>query len=131
MSVTFFDLQNKNNPVNGTIFANDDNLIASLREMQSREPFFCEIIGNENKLTIGIGPHKSCAQYSALSGDPPYLMAIGDNSDREDGELSFLIDDIATPVPCRYALSSNELWTVIDSFVKTEEPNSELYWEEI
>jgi len=131
MTVTFFDRQVEGNPINGSKFDTSESLIETLQNLQYREPFFCELVGAVSKLLLGLGSQHSCVQYGALNGDPPYLMAMGANRNDEEGELSFLIGDTATPVPSRYALSSPELWTAIESFMKTETVSPRLDWEEI
>lgn len=131
MTVTFFDRQIEGNAMNGSKFANSESLIEALQGLQSRESFFCELHGERSKLLVGLGSQRSCVQYSALNGDPPYLMAMGVNRKDDQGELSFLIGDTATPVPSRYALLEAELRAVIESFVETETASPKLDWEEI
>jgi len=72
MIVTFVDLQDSSNKLNDVPIDKRATLIEILEGMlQQREPFICELLG-ENKfdLMIGIGP-LGCAQYAGPDHDPP------------------------------------------------------------
>src|ERR1700719_2693002 len=77
MIVSFFDVQDGTNPLNGSTYADSSSLLDCLRLLSSRPPFFCEIEGEDGfKLLVGIGGKWSCIQHSAVDGSPPYLIAL-------------------------------------------------------
>ncbi len=132
MIVKFYDIQDTNNPFNGKSFESCDPLIDRLRDFQRREPFFCELVGqNGYKLLIGLGNPWSCVQYSKVGGELPYLMAIANGTKLPGDDLEFLAGNTITPVRFRYALSSDTLWRVIRHFFETGEPSRDVRWEEI
>jgi len=55
MNVTFFDMGDESNPLNGSTIRDSGRLLQILRDMQGREPSFCELLGeNGYQLTVGI-----------------------------------------------------------------------------
>src|SRR5262245_46023167 len=76
MTVTFVDLQDGANPMNGAEMDSGATLSAAIDRLMSRPPFLCELSGaNGYHLLVGIGPDVGCVQHSAGDGSPPYLMA--------------------------------------------------------
>ena len=45
MVVSFYDLQDLENPLNGSSFESSESLIAMLDVLTSQPPFFCELAG--------------------------------------------------------------------------------------
>ncbi|HLW90519.1 MAG TPA: Imm1 family immunity protein [Roseiarcus sp.] len=132
MIVKFHAMQDPLNQLNAKRFENCDLLIDALRRLQNREPFFCELDGqNGFKLLIGLGNPWSCVQYSKIDGEPPYLMAMAEGEKLRGDDLEFLIGNTVTPVLFRYALSQDTLRRIIRSFFETGEPSRDVRWEEI
>ncbi len=76
MKVQFLDLEDKSDPAHGTAVKDQDQLLALLDRLRSREPFACELIGgNGSDLMIGVGP-VGFAQHSRHDGIPPYLVTV-------------------------------------------------------
>ena len=131
MVVRFYDRQEEDNSLNGEDISKLGSLSEFLSKLQEKPAFFCELIGQSNKLLVGLGRVRSCAQFSGIAGEPPYLMAVGSAGDLDGDELEFLINDTATPVPFRYSLLNQEIINVIDSFVDSEKRSPLVSWEEI
>jgi hypothetical protein len=106
--------------------------LSPLFEPSTKEPFFCELISdNGYKLLIGIGKRIGCVQYSRIDGVPPYLIALKDTSDGEQGYIEFLIDGTPTPVSMRYCIPLEDVRQIANHFLKTGELDSSFLWEEI
>src|ERR1700761_2600778 len=132
MIVRFYDRQDLENPLNGSSFESGESLIATLDTLTNRQPFFCELIGERGfNMLIGLGGVWSCVQHSPMDGDPPYLMALRRDDGEDGGDLEFLIENTATPVPYRFRLSREELNEVARHFVETGKPAPLVRWEEI
>lgn len=77
MIVEFFDRQDDANPMNGSRVDGVEPLLRVLDAQQDRDPFFAELVGaNGFKLLVGLGGAVGCLQFSASTGEPPYLMAV-------------------------------------------------------
>jgi hypothetical protein len=131
MAVKFYDLQNVANPKSGQSFATSAELIETLISFRIYDSFFCEIVGEQSKLIVGLGPNWSCVQFCSTDALPPYWMATGAVKDQKNSDLEFLIDDTLSFVPFRYALSIDELRQVLTAFVNSESRAPEISWEEI
>jgi hypothetical protein len=130
--VEFFDRQNGQNPLNGCVFTQTTDLLALLNQLQQRDPFFCEFLGqNDHKILLGIGGTVGCVQYSGKNGDPPYLMAVSADPDSLTERREFLIGDTLTPVASRYCLSFDTVREIAAYFQMTGERSPIVSWEEI
>src|SRR5690242_20342641 len=110
MTVTFFDRQDKLNPLNGTMIQDPGEVAQLLKSLQHRTPFLCELIGdNGYNLLLGIGATCGCSQYSRGDGNPPYLMAIGDDQAASEEYVEFLTADTPTPIARRYCITSQAI----------------------
>ena len=75
LTVTFFDLQELSNSMNGLRIKNQKELDEALEQLRNREPFFFELFGeNGYKLLVGFGDTIGCVQHSPADGDTPYLI---------------------------------------------------------
>jgi hypothetical protein len=102
-----------------------------IQSMQHREPFSAELVGeNGCGLLLGLGSADGCVQFSSHDHEPPYLMALGSNP-TEPGELDFLIDDTATPVPRHYCIPMDKVAEIAAVFLDSGQWASDVAWEEI
>jgi len=132
MSVSFLDHQDPLNPLNGRRFQSGADLATVLADLRARPPFFCEIIGDKGfKQLLGVGPGQCCVQHSASSGEPPYLMAVGDSKAPLDEYVEFLSGNTLTPVARRYCVSFDLMTEVVVHFVAHGDRLPTLEWEEI
>jgi hypothetical protein len=135
MRSQFFDRQHTDNPLNGVMVDNSAALRTLVHNLQGREPFFAELIGdNRCKLLLGIGPAEGCVQFSTVDGAPPYLMAMRNDPEQEGVEqncLDFLIGDTPTPVPRRYCLPMHKVVEIAANFLMQGERSTDVTWESI
>jgi hypothetical protein len=132
MKVKFFDMDNASNPLNGSTIRDSRWLLKILQGMQGREPFFCELEGeNGYRLDLGVAATFGCAQYSHSEGDPPYLMAIDDNAKPEGGYKEFFCQNMHTSVPAHQCLPLGVIMEIAAFFLETGRPSPAVSWEEI
>lgn len=133
MTSQFFDMQDTENPLNGTSVRSSSELQSLLEGVTDREPFFAELVAeNGFKLLLGIGPSEACVQFSLTDGSPPYLMAVArDAPSTAEGEVEFLIGDTATPVPKRFSLPYKTMVDVAACFVDSGERYTGVAWEDV
>jgi hypothetical protein len=87
MTIAFHDMEDDENPLNGTTVHSSDALRKILRGLRGREPFACELEGENGAcLVLGIGP-LGTAQYNRDEGGPYFLAVTNRNvvahADRE------------------------------------------------
>lgn len=132
MQVILHDLENPRSHEHGLQIETPEELSSTLDRIQHRDPFMLELeSGYGFRLIIGIGGPVACAQHSPGSGDPPYLVAIGNPASSNDEETSFLCGGTPTPVSKRRCISYETLKRIAIHFLKTGKPSPELLWEEV
>ena len=90
MNVTFKDLQDRSNVMNGTCVRDSPALYAILDSLREREPFMFELVGaNGFTLLIGFSKEVGCVQFSKNDGAPPYLMALNDDAVEDEPFVGF------------------------------------------
>jgi hypothetical protein len=132
MSATFHDLQQLDNPVNGTrvdTTAAIAELIGSLRE---RKPFLFELRGDNGfMLTVGFAGNCGSVQYSTSDGSPPYLMAVADDAVDDGKFVDFLAGNTPTPVPRRFCLPIDQVEKIAAEFLTRGGKSTAVAWEGI
>jgi hypothetical protein len=132
MVVTLLDYQDENDPINGLVIADDEQLSRVLDNLRTRKPFFAELSGEHGyKLLIGIGGPVGCAQYSRADGSPPYLMAMVSNSVVPKDYTGFLAGGTLSPVPARYILPFENVKEIAIYFRQTGARSATVSWEEL
>src|SRR5690349_6937812 len=107
MRLTFFGSSQDTNAVE---VKTKGDLLALLKSFPERRPFFCELFANNGyKLLVGVKGTLGCAQYSAIDGDPPYLVAVTPFPYDADGQVEFLMEDEPTAIIARYCLPFDKL----------------------
>ena len=133
MRITVHDLENPSSPEHRLQIDTPAELSSVLDRLHHREPFNLELESEYGfLLTVGIGGSISCAQHSPASGDPPYLVAIGNPSAVNDDEATtFLCGGTPTPVSSRQCIPFATLKHIAAYFLETGQPSPELQWEEV
>jgi hypothetical protein len=132
MNVRFLDLEDGQNPLNGSIVGQSTQLMDLLSHLQGRPPFFCELIGESGyKLLLGIGGPRGCIQHSRADGDPPYLMAVADESQHSNEDFEFLIGGTLTPVASRFCVQFKTVREIAAHFQMTGERSPKTRWEAV
>lgn len=131
-NVVFRDLQELENPMNGSRLPSAFAIAAAFRSFAGRKPFLFELERNDGSvLTIGFGGNYGCVQHSATGGSPPYLMALGDE-DADDGKfLEFLAGNTPTPIPQRFCLPIEQVVKIVSEFIEYGTKSKAVTWEEI
>jgi hypothetical protein len=131
MNVTFFDIEDKANHLNGTIIRDGDRLSQVLEGVRMRAPFFCELIGeNGYELLIGVGP-EGCVQFGQRDGNSAYLVAVSPDQVAKGGQIEFLCNGLPTPVPRRYCMPFDSIREIAGYFLDTGRMHPTFAWEEI
>src|SRR5581483_4737569 len=100
MRIKPLNMEDQDDPWNGVSIENSESLMKLLNDARQRQPFLLELEGDTGfKLIIGIGGPLGCVQFSANNGDPPYLMAVANNAQKDEMDVEFLAGGTATPVP--------------------------------
>jgi hypothetical protein len=132
MAVQFFDRQDQTNSLNGARIGDREELLKVLDGLRSREPFFCELVGeNGYNLLLGVGRTIGCAQYSPSDGSTPYLMAVATNEQGSNEYMEFLTANTPSPVPRRYCVPFETAKQIAAHFVETGNRWPSVSWEEI
>jgi len=131
MIATFRDMENKANELNGTAIHDGDRLRQILYGMQDKEPFVCELVGDNGfYLAIGVGP-VGFVEYSRYDGSPPHLMAVSPVNAVEDNDKEFLAGGTPTPVEARFCMPFDDVVKIAVYFLENSAACPFFSWEEI
>ena len=132
MNVTFQDMQQLDNPMNGRCFANAPEIASFFQSLAGRQPFLFELRGeNGFMLTIGFANDRGSVQYCSNDGLPPYLMALSNDAEDEDGGVEFLAGNTPTPISQRFCLPMQRVEEIVQHFVMVGGRSDAVFWEEI
>jgi hypothetical protein len=132
MAVQLFDFQDKTNPLHGARIDDREALLKVLDGLRSREPFLCELVGeNGYKLLLGVARTIGCAQYSPSDGSTPYLMAVATSEQDSNEDMEFLCGDTPSPVARRYCVPFETAKQIAGHFIETGNRWPGVSWEEI
>jgi hypothetical protein len=127
-TVTFNDWEEDENPLNGTVIRSSDELRKILLGLRIREPFACELEGENGAcLVLGIG-RLGTAQYNREQGGP-YFLAVTTRKVIADTEMEFLAG--GTPTPFEARLPFGDIIKIAVHFMETGEPCPSFSWEMI
>jgi hypothetical protein len=130
MTVTFHDWEEDENPLNGTVVRDSDELRKMLLGLQGREPFACELEGESGAcLVLGVG-EVGTAQYSREEGGP-YFLAVTNSMVIADTEVEFLAGGTPTPFDARFCLPFDDVIRIAVHFMDTGEACPSFSWEMI
>lgn len=132
MKVQYLNYQNKLDPMNGAIIAENAKLAKLLVDRRSDPPFLAELSGDNGfHIEFGVGGDIGCVQYSSIDGKPPYLVAVSQHPQIKDGYAEFLTANTPTPVPARNILSFDELKQIVLHFLETGQRSDAFSWEPV
>lgn len=130
MNVTFLDIEDDANKLNGTVIPDTSRLFQILTTLRIREPSFCEFRGENFKLTVGVGS-VGCAQHSPADGSPPYLIALAPDGEGAKGASEFLAGGTPTPVLNRYCMPFESVRDIARYFLDTGSVHPAFTWEKL
>lgn len=132
MNAVFNDMQDYSSDLDGAVVRDRSELFAVLDSVQDREPFVCELEGDNGfKLMLGIGKEVGCVQHSPSNGDVPYLMALAPGDHEEEEYVEFMMGNTPSPIPKRNVLPFETVKEIAAYFVETGERWPDVAWEEI
>jgi hypothetical protein len=132
MNAVFNDLQDYSSSLDGASVHNRQELFAVLDGARHREPFACELEGeNGYKLTIGVGEEYGFVQHSRTDGDSPYLVAVAEGPSCREEYIDFLCGNTPSPISCRNVLTFEKVKEIAAHFIETGERDPAFSWEEI
>ena len=132
MHAAFHDIKDKHIGLCGSRVRNEQELDALLQSFKDRRPFLFELVGeNGTSLLIGYGPDMCCVQHSTSDGEPPYLMALSDETMENEPFVDFLTGNTPTPIPRRFCLPIDRVQKIVQYFLSHGEKSSAVEWEEI
>jgi hypothetical protein len=132
MSVTFHDLQQLDNPMNGARLETVAAITELFRSLRERKPFLFELRGSNGfMLTIGFAGNCGSVQYSPRDGSPPYLMAVADDAVDDGKFVEFLAGNTPTPIPRRFCLPTDQVEKIAAEFLTHGGKSGAIAWEGI
>jgi hypothetical protein len=131
MIVTFFDMENEANRLNGAVIRDKVRLLAILESLQSRSPFYCKLASDNGlSLVMGVG-QSGFAQYSRDDGTPPFMMAVDRRIDPENGFIEFRVGGTPSRIPKYYCMPFSLVREIAGYFVETARMYPAIAWEEL
>jgi hypothetical protein len=132
MKAVFNDMQDYSSSLDGATVHDRNELIALLDKVRDREPFGCELVGeNGFKLMLGIGKDIGFVQHSPADGYTPYLVAVAPEKYCEQDYVEFLVGDTPSPIEQRFCLSFEMVKEIAAHFIECGERSPAFAWEEI
>jgi hypothetical protein len=132
MKAILNDMQDHSSRLHGATVCNRKELFALLDSVRDREPFGCELVGeNDYKLTLGIGKDIGFVQHSPADGDTPYLLAVASEKSCEQEHVEFLVGNTPTPIPQRFCIPFDAVKEIARHFIETGQRSPAVTWEEI
>jgi len=132
VSATFHDLQEAENPRNGTVLDSPASVSKLFESLSRREPFVFELRGHTGyTLTIGLAGALGFAQLSRTDGTPPYNVAVADEADGQSESIGFLAGNQPAEIPGRYCVRVGQIEEIATAFVTTGGRSETIRWQEI
>lgn len=133
MTVTFLDMEDPANELNGRFFQEGADLLQALETSRTKPPFFCKLTSvNGNYLDVGVGK-VGCAQHTRAGGMPPYLMAVApgkEHLNEDAGDYTeYLCGGAATPISDRFCMPFESVRKIIRHFAETGEAHPVFSWD--
>lgn len=132
MMVTFLDVQDRSNPMNGMKIKNLIEFDETVEKLRNREPFFFELTGeNDYQLLVGFGNVIGCVQHSRTDGGGLFLVAVAPGARKASDYFEFLAGGTPTPISKRYCMPWEQVRQIVAYFLETGERSSDISWEAI
>jgi hypothetical protein len=128
MRVTFWDQEGRAEII---MIKSKEQLLHFFDTFGQRDPFYCEFVETESKLSVCVRGDLASVQHSPANDAPPYRMAVTTADHDADDEVDFFIGNETTPISARYALPLELAKHLIVYFLQRGERDSSVHWEEI
>ena len=130
MKTVFFDLENMDNPANGSDISEPEEIQVLFDKLRFGKPFICELESEDGyTLTLGLGSDTGCARYAYADGVEPFWLAIGDGSIK--GDHVFYQDGQPITMVDRYCLPYDMVKSVAMYFIETGKQCPDVRWETV
>jgi len=96
-----------------------------------REPFYCEFVKSDYKLSVCVRRDLGSVQHSPANGDPPYMVAITTAPHDPNDEVEFFIGSELTLLSARHAVPLDTAKEIIRYFLETGQRSPVVPWENI
>jgi hypothetical protein len=82
------------------------------------------------RVSLGLGREKSFVHFEQESGDPPYIITVGDSG--AGGTVAFyLLGNHHTEIPRRNLISTEKAREVLHEWVQRAVRSTDMKWEEV
>jgi hypothetical protein len=93
-------------------------------------PTIATIDVHEHQIGIGLGLPESFVHIELESGDPPYMVTVGDSE--VDGGVDFYLHNYHhTEIPRRNLIPTTQAKVVVEEFVRSGRRSADVQWEEV
>jgi hypothetical protein len=117
--------------VEAITISTEQELRKMLENLRQHDPGLVDLVSPAGDcLMIGVGGEHACAQFTQVSGNPPYLMARGP-ADDYDSHIEFARGGTPTPIPLAYILSFSRMVDIAVDFFLNEHLPTTTEWEEV
>ena len=132
MNATFVDLNNNENPANGTVIS-APNIRKCVRDFQCKTPSMFQLqLQSGVRIEVGVAGDMGCIQYTPANGLPPYVMATTSliHSPTESYVI-FSVGGTDTPISDRFCLPIELLVIALEHIIIESKLFEGLFWEEV
>jgi hypothetical protein len=133
MKAIFVDLEENDNPMNGSVVATSTDVQNMFQLLRGRRPFMFQLqLEDGRTLDIGIAGDVGCIQHSPSDGMPPYRMATtSSNSQIGQGDTEFSVGGTATPIDNRYCLPSQAIERIVQYILDGRGSPDGIAWDDV
>ncbi|PYQ01295.1 MAG: hypothetical protein DMF83_26015 [Acidobacteria bacterium] len=108
----------------------DDFLDAIAMGCDRHRPIIVLVDAHGHEVALGIGAEESFVQVQDQSGDPPYLVTVGDPT--ADGVVAFyLFGHHHTEIRRRHLVPSMVARRIVSAFLRSGSRSPDVEWEEV
>jgi len=131
MNAVFQDLDDDDNPMNGTTIAKWADIQKAVEQLRDRRPFMIQLqLDDGSKLDVGLAREVGCVQHSPIDGMPPYRMATTKTSSpMGQRDTEFSVGGTATPIDNRYCLPMPVVEMIVENSLHGRPLEDGVVWE--
>ena len=131
MSKILLEHKEKEKPIEIANVAELDHLLDEIASNTTPEhPIIVFVYAYGYQVSIGLGHTESFIHFESESGEPPYLITVGD--EEAEGVLAFfLFGNHHTEIPRRYLIPIEEARDIVKEWLQTGVRPMDQKWEEV
>ena len=133
MKAIFVDLEENDNPMNGSVVATSTDVQNMFQLLRGRRPFMFQLqLEDGRTLDIGIAGDVGCIQHSPSDGMSPYRMATTcSNPQIGQGDTEFSVGGTATPIDNRYCLPAHAIERIVQYILDGRGSPDGIAWDDV